>query len=126
MKKYFTIAALLGVIAFASVSFLAQADEKFDAAGTPAAAAATAATATAADSAAAPAETKTEAETVASEAATQDDEECAAAAENSKNPEEIEAAYKKCMADKGHTDEGSGAADVKDAPAEEKDDAAAK
>jgi hypothetical protein len=125
MKKYFTIAALLGAIAFASVSFLAQADEKFDAAGNvavkeSAAVAATPAGAPAADAPAAEGDAGVAAEAVAAPSdAAEDDEECAVAASSKNSAEETDAAYKKCMAEKGHTDEGSSAANAGDAGAEE-------
>jgi hypothetical protein len=107
MKKYFTIAAVLGVIAFASVSFLAQADQqsgnviardKMAAAGDPSDGEA------AADNAAMmPVDGKFD----------KDDQECAATAatpdpkKNGAQPTDAqrEKSYKKCMLGRGHSQE---------------------
>jgi hypothetical protein len=105
MKKYFTIAAVLGAIAFASVSFLAQADQqsgnviaqqKIAASGDPSDGEA------AADNAAMmPIDGKFD----------KDDQDCSTKAstpdpkKNGEQPTDaqVEKAYKKCMLGKGHT-----------------------
>ena len=77
MKQYFIIAALLGVIAFASVSFLAQADEQQG-------------------------NVMVKEKAVAKPAAP-DPSDGEAAAEKAAAADK-DATYKKCMTDKGHTD----------------------
>ncbi|MEZ0224746.1 MAG: hypothetical protein ACAH83_09355, partial [Alphaproteobacteria bacterium] len=107
MKKYFTIAAVLGVIAFASVSFLAQADQQ---SGTVMAQTKTA-----------PAGDPSDGEAAADNAAMmpidgkfdKDDQDCstkASAPDPKKNGEQPSDAqrdksYKKCMLGRGHTQE---------------------
>lgn len=103
MKKYLTFAAVLGAIAFLSVSYLAQADQHTtDAAAAPAAAT----TAVAADAAAAPAAAP-EMTPYAKDLADCEALSAAAPAEGAAAPtaEEKAAADKKCMIGKGHTEE---------------------
>lgn len=105
MKKYFTIAAVLGVIAFASVSFLAQADQQSGNAMVK--------------QKAAPAPDPSDGEAAADNAAMMpldskfdtDDQACAVKADtpdpkkNGEQPTDAQRdkVYKKCMLDKGHT-----------------------
>ncbi|TAL27101.1 MAG: hypothetical protein EPN97_18260 [Alphaproteobacteria bacterium] len=107
MKKYFTIAAVLGVIAFASVSFLAQADQQ---SGNVVAQGKTA-----------PAGDPSDGEAAADNAAMmpvdgkfdKDDQDCSAVAatpdpkKNGAQPTDAqrEKSYKKCMIGKGHSQE---------------------
>ncbi len=103
MKKYLTLAALLGAIAFASVSFLAQAEENV----APAAEQAMEAAAPAVDAAVAPAVSV--------------EEDCKASASVAKadgtmpSAEEVDAAVKACV--EAHA--APVATDVTAAPAEE-------
>ena len=111
MKKYLTLAALLGIIAFISVSYLAQATEHADA---PAAAPISGA-----------AEYTPPATPAAAPSFAMNKDMCntmtaAPAAEGTAPSEETKAAaFKKCMMDKGHTEE-----DLKKAAEEDKAKAA--
>lgn len=105
MKKYFAIAAVLGAIAFASVSFLAQADQQSDNVmvrkKTAAPVDASDGEAAADNAAMMPVDGKFD----------KDDQDCAAKAstpdpnKNGAQPTDaqIENAYKKCMLGKGYT-----------------------
>ncbi|MCE9507965.1 MAG: hypothetical protein K8R48_06605 [Alphaproteobacteria bacterium] len=101
MKKYLTLAAILGAIAFISVSYLAQAEPK-DATAPAAAMAPATAPVSAADAYAADLDmckTMTSAPTDSAAAAPSE--------------EAQKAAFKKCMNDKGHNDDEIKAADEK-------------
>ncbi len=118
MKKYLTIAAVLGVIAFASVSFLAQADQQPTGAADNVAASENAAPADAADGAstadpsdgeaAADQAESTQSDSKAEKFAA-DDQTCATDAStpnrNGSSPSDVQKnrAYRKCMQMKGHS-----------------------
>lgn len=118
MKKYLTIAAVLGVIAFASVSFLAQADQQpGGVSGTV-----TAKDKTAADPAADPSDGEAAADKADADSDAsphemsgadvkynKDDNDCATSAEtpdkagNQPSDDQKNTAYRKCMQMKGHS-----------------------
>lgn len=93
MKKYLTLAAVLGAIAFISVSYLAQAEEKMMA---PAAVAAPAAEAPAAAPAASYAADNDTCGMLSSAPTTEG---------SAPSADAKDAAFKKCMMGKGHTEE---------------------
>lgn len=111
MKKYLTIASVLGVIAFASVSFLAQADQQPAGAHTAVAAEEKAAAPAAADPSdgEAAADNAAAASTPADDKFAKDDQDCATDATTPGKDGAVptdadkDAAYKNCMQKKGHS-----------------------
>jgi hypothetical protein len=125
MKNYLALAIVLGAIAFVSVSYLAQAQPKTGAVTT--------AVETATEAPAAPAadvvDAATGTEAPVADMYAKDKEECttmssAATTEGAEmSAEATEAAFKKCMMDKGHTEaEITAKADEEAKAAEEKAD----